>query len=165
MEKLNQWLTLIANLGVLIGIVFLSLEISQSNRIAISEAGTELQAIRLELNKAAWENTDVAELMVKLRDIEPGLTPVEEYKALSFAYMRINQAISINISFDNGFITEDSLQRNIRGELSVIRRLPGLIPYLKQAIEEFGLTDAIYGPDASDLFRDLGNEIRRIEQN
>ena len=33
MEKLNTWLTLLANFGVLIGIIFLALEIQQNNNL------------------------------------------------------------------------------------------------------------------------------------
>ena len=45
MEKLNQWLTLLANVGVLVGIVFLAIEIRQNTnnlemnrQIALTEA-------------------------------------------------------------------------------------------------------------------------------
>ena len=40
-EKLNQWLTLAANLGVLAGIIFLALEIQQNTATMNRQAGVE----------------------------------------------------------------------------------------------------------------------------
>lgn len=40
LEPANKWLTLLANMAVLAGIVFLALEVPQSNHIAI--AATEM---------------------------------------------------------------------------------------------------------------------------
>ena len=38
MEKLNPWLSLLANVGVLLGIVFLAIQIQQTNRASDAEA-------------------------------------------------------------------------------------------------------------------------------
>lgn len=35
-QKLNNWLTLLANVGVIAGIVFLGIEVQQSSNIAIA---------------------------------------------------------------------------------------------------------------------------------
>lgn len=58
MEKLNQWMTLAANVGVLIGIVFLAYEVrqnteavhAQTREAILSAAQTELQAVRNDPN-------------------------------------------------------------------------------------------------------------------
>ena len=77
MEKLNQWMTLAANVGVLIGIFFLAYEIRQNTdavhaqtREAILAAGqAELQAIRNDPNlidSIVREGTLTTEEQVKL---------------------------------------------------------------------------------------------------
>ena len=38
-DKLNRWVTLLANLGVIAGIVFLGIEIRQNNALLEAEAG------------------------------------------------------------------------------------------------------------------------------
>ena len=48
-KRLNQWLTLFANLGVLLGIIFLVIEINQNT-----------EAIRIESAIAAFSATDAA---------------------------------------------------------------------------------------------------------
>ena len=45
MEKLNTWLTLMANFGVLIGIVFLALEIQQNNSLLERDITLSQQAV------------------------------------------------------------------------------------------------------------------------
>ena len=58
MDRLNQWLTLLANLAVLVGIVFVALEIqqnteathAQTREAVLAAAQIELQAVRADPN-------------------------------------------------------------------------------------------------------------------
>ena len=81
MDKINKWLTLVANIGVLVGIIFLSLEINQSNRIAERDARSESVAQEFELQKSFIKNAEVSALMLKLSSGETDLTPLEEFQA------------------------------------------------------------------------------------
>jgi hypothetical protein len=164
LSNLNEWLALGANLGVLAGIVFLSLEIDQSNRIAIREARSELLDFRTDLNIASWENADVAALMVKLTEISPELSPIEEYRAHSFASLQITQAINLNANYEEGFISDEILNRNMNGSRNVIRGLPGLAPYLRQAVEQLELSEAVFSEGGNPALRNLGEEVLRIER-
>lgn len=56
MEKLNQWLTLAANLGVLIGVIFVVVELNQANRIAAYSAESTRRTQFLAMNTARIEN-------------------------------------------------------------------------------------------------------------
>ena len=65
MEKLNQWLTLSANVGIIVGIVFLAFELNQNNRLLESEARlNQADSIR-----NAWReiylNPDLALMLAK----------------------------------------------------------------------------------------------------
>ena len=71
MEKLNQWLTLSANIGVIVGIVFLAFELNQNNRLLESEARlNQADSIR-----NAWReiylNPDLALMLAKAYRGEP----------------------------------------------------------------------------------------------
>ena len=64
-EKINQWLSLMANIGVVIGIIFLALEISTNtatNRIAIRSAS---QASWVEINGGIAGNRELAAVIEK----------------------------------------------------------------------------------------------------
>ena len=69
LDKLNEWLTLIANVGVLLGIAFLVVELDQSNRIAEREARTEVVTSGMELQQIFLESIDLPELMIKISEV------------------------------------------------------------------------------------------------
>ncbi|MEZ5489622.1 MAG: hypothetical protein R3F50_04790 [Gammaproteobacteria bacterium] len=48
LDSINRWLTLIANLGVLAGVIFLVIELRQNNVIAKAETRSEMSRISVE---------------------------------------------------------------------------------------------------------------------
>ena len=71
-EKINQWLSLLANIGVVIGIIFLALEIrtnTATNRIAIRSSLTESI---IEINGGIAGNRDlVRRVFLEAKDRVP----------------------------------------------------------------------------------------------
>ena len=63
---LGQGITILANLGVIAGIAFLGLELRQNNSLLEAEAGHNLLQNRLATRNQILENTEIAELLVKL---------------------------------------------------------------------------------------------------
>ena len=72
---LSQTISILANLGIIASIVFLALQINQATRVARLEARVELTARNFDLQKAILDNPAAADLLVKLREAEPELTP------------------------------------------------------------------------------------------
>ena len=62
LEKLNQWLTLFANFGVLAGIIFLGFEISQNTRTMQAAAIQESTNIAREPLYFLAGNSDIARI-------------------------------------------------------------------------------------------------------
>ena len=58
-NDINQWLTLLANFAVLAGIIFLAMEIQQSNRIALSEQDRSRTEHIIALKNQMIENAEV----------------------------------------------------------------------------------------------------------
>ena len=79
LDRLNQWLTLLTNLGVLIGLVFLIAELNQSNRIAVYSAESTRRTQFLDMNTSRIENP---EIIAKLMNPDPELSDVEWVQAL-----------------------------------------------------------------------------------
>ncbi len=138
LETVNKWLTLLANLGVLAGIVFLSLEISQSNRIAIQDARSDLTDRQHDVQSVFLQDPDVAAVMVKLSSGQP-LSAEEQFRATSYAWMLLNDAAALNLSYENGFISDGVLQRYMNVQSRTIERIPGIAPYLEQVLDDTGL--------------------------
>ena len=67
-DRLNRWLSLAANIGVLIGLIFLIVEVRHAISLSESQAyrnrGTEIQEAYLELALSA----DLASIMAKTKD-------------------------------------------------------------------------------------------------
>ena len=109
-ENLNQWLALGANFGVLIGIIFLSMEINQSNRIAIGTAEYETSRDFNEIGRIILTDASIRELIVKLEDTDEELVSASEIRkglALAFIY----------------YTTWSGIQSGIHSSLSISRIL------------------------------------------
>ncbi len=81
LDRLNQWLILVANLGVLAGIIFLSVEIRQ-NTLAIK--GTAIQtaaALSREQMFVIMQNSELSRIAVETFASPSGLTPVDAFRA------------------------------------------------------------------------------------
>ena len=79
-ENLNRWLTLAANVAVLIGILFVALELQQNNELMEAEARFN----RLSVSRDAWqsmaENGDYADVLVRAERGEV-LSETDEFRA------------------------------------------------------------------------------------
>ena len=82
MEKLNQWLTLVANVGVLLGIAFLAFEVQQNTDALHSQTrATIFSGVQEEL----WKN--MAYLDVTLNMLTTDHEPSPEEKVRFDAWM------------------------------------------------------------------------------
>jgi len=157
LDSLNKWLTLVANLGVLIGIIFIFLEISQSNRIAERDGRTELVNQEYDLQSSFSGNSAFAALMVKLSDKDAVLSPLEQFQAESFAQQLILRIANLNISFETGFLSGVPLQRQIAGVILNIERIPGIAPYVAAQMRLLGLDQEGVSPVYDTLMQAVEN--------
>ncbi|MEQ8314748.1 MAG: hypothetical protein RL839_04745 [Gammaproteobacteria bacterium] len=114
LEKLNSWLSLLANLGVLAGIVFLAVELDQSNRQAQSNA---YQARINEIDQAGREYA-VSEILppiyVKIEETGlESLTPEELERVNAWEASRAARMNGQLVQYRNGFLDEESYQQMI----------------------------------------------------
>ncbi|PCJ25756.1 MAG: hypothetical protein COA96_06940 [SAR86 cluster bacterium] len=84
MDKLNKWLTLIANLGVLIGIVFVAIEIQQNTQVSRSIAIDSIQNASREQLMAMVLDESLLALEMKARHEEE--LSLQERARLSYYY-------------------------------------------------------------------------------
>ena len=84
-DKINRWLTLAANIGVLAGIIFLAMEVQQNNEILSAQARRDQLDARSAAGAMVITNSDLAEITYKASNGEK-LTPYEEYRFGRWAY-------------------------------------------------------------------------------
>lgn len=103
-SKLNEWLTLIANLAVVGGIVFLAVEIHQNNELLRSESRQALISNDL---TSLTENVAYADVFVKLASNEE--LSAEEQMQLSFIYtIDLRNREFEYFQYVNGLLDEES---------------------------------------------------------
>jgi len=62
-DRLNRWITLGANIGVLAGIIFLGLEIRQNTLVAKIESANTLEQNLRGMTMSIWSNPDFARIL------------------------------------------------------------------------------------------------------
>ena len=121
MEKLNQWLSLLASLGVLAGIAFLAIEIQQNTnslemnrRIALADAyATRNNTVQDSQIQAAL-SSDFGELYVKWqRDGSGALTEAELFRISSWETARLFRIESQFIMWEQGLLDQEFIE-NLR---------------------------------------------------
>ncbi len=75
-DKVTRWLTLGANVGVLIGIFFLAVELRQNNDLLQSQVSISYVGMRTGMLNALWQNDETLKTIVKAKEGKD-LSPLE----------------------------------------------------------------------------------------
>lgn len=134
LDKLNQWLSLLANLGVLVGLIFLIAELNQANRIAVYTAESTRRTQFLDMNTSRIENP---EIIAKLMQPDPEFTDVEWVQALYTARQQTNTWIDAENAVINGLLSETTYREIFNDIDVVIAEMPGLIPAWEYVFEGY----------------------------
>lgn len=105
MDRLNQWLTLAANLGVLVGLIFLVVELNQANRIAAYSSENARRTQFLDMNTSRIQNP---EIIAKLMQPNAELDEVEWVQALYTARQQTNTWIDAEHAVRYGLLSEET---------------------------------------------------------
>ena len=155
-ENVNKWLTLTANLAVLVGIVFLALEIQQANRIAISTTELEIRQNFISLNEFVLTNDGVANILAKATHPDAEFTDAEIEKAYAYCAAAINVWVSIEIGFEQGLVSIDTLKMVNEDITSTISYYPALGSYYRDFLDDYP------SYDSSQVMSKLAQELETI---
>ncbi len=114
LNKWNEWFGLVANVGVIVGIIFLALEIranTASNRIALQ---TEFSANWVQINGDVATNRDLATVIEKAKSGKD-LDSVDREQLDFFISQRMSQAALMRRLYIEGFATRDDVHRAYLG--------------------------------------------------
>jgi hypothetical protein len=155
-ENVNKWLTLLANTGVLIGIMFLAFEIRQSNRIAIASTEISIREQFKTTNELVLANDAVAVLLVKATDANAEFSDVEKEKLSSYLYAHINTWMGMEIAYANGMLTRATFET----ALDDVRGVLGVYPAMKPIAQEImGLYTSFADSQVYDAIREVLEDI------
>ncbi len=132
-DKWNQWLVLVANISVLIGIIIVALELRQTNRIALRDARSEIVEFTSANNLAVVENPGVAEIWRKLRYSEQ-LDDLEIEQLNRIITQQLNLWSLVRISYEADLIADISIRGYIQSAVRNIETYPAYAPYLAERV-------------------------------
>lgn len=134
LDKLNQWLSLLANLCVLMGLIFLIVELNQSNRIAIYSAESARRTQFLDMNTSRRENPDI---IAKLMNPDSDFNDIEWVQALYTARQQTNTWIDAEHAVINGLLSEQTYREMFNDIDVIVKEMPGLIPAFEYIFEAY----------------------------
>lgn len=156
-DKLNKWLALIANVGVLIGILFLILELQQSNRIALVSTEIETRNNFAALNDLMITNRYLTGLVEEARESDAEFTPEERSVLAQYAARNLQGWRNVVTSYDYGLVNEVSYLATFDDIRRLIRGFPGMHSIWQTVI------DAYPSRAKSPIFVTIQEELRAIK--
>jgi hypothetical protein len=105
-DSLNKWLTLIANLGVVIGLIFLGLEIRHNTQATIASASEGVTNQSLEYMALGIDTQIVAQALYK-RVSGGELSGLEEDQLRRHQYYNFRGFQNVYLQYRRGFLDED----------------------------------------------------------
>jgi len=121
-DRLNRWLTLLANIGVIVGIAFLAIEIQQntesldeSRNLAFAQAQQE-RLTQLDESFRSLANSDyLPEIFVKYaRDGLSGLSPEERQRFVWQSCSGVFRLDTFHAWYERGYVEEGEYQTEFK---------------------------------------------------
>lgn len=122
-DKLNKWMTLGANLGVVAGLVFLAFEVqtnTQANRLAVLN---NLGEQYFQGHAQIAENGELAGIVVMAHS-GGDLTDVEQFRYRSWVFMRVSRVTTMLRAYDVGVVSESDMRTALRAIRDNARNYP-----------------------------------------
>jgi hypothetical protein len=133
----SQLVSTLANVGVIIGLVFLILEIQQANRIAQATTEIGIRSLMSEINEAQYAVPGFSKLLVKLKDQNAELTEEELVRANGYVYRLANAWQSIVVAYNNDMVSFASYSQIEDDVRMISTTYPALAPMFRKLIEEY----------------------------
>ena len=106
-EKLNSWLTLLANIGVVIGLVLLIIEIRQNTEVARSTAELEVSNLQTEFFMRLAGNPDLSRIVLIGNQDSDALNAIEKTQYVNHYVAVFMTMEGTYKQYQRGFIPED----------------------------------------------------------
>ena len=93
LSKINEWVSLLANIGVIGSLIFLGLELRQNTDMIQSQTRDAMTEKQMQFYRGLYENDDVADLWVLARnfpdDIEDGTSDFWKWRFYWLTQLRM----------------------------------------------------------------------------
>ena len=139
-----NWIEVIGVLAIVVSLLFVAYQIRQANRIATGAATIEIQHMQGDLVSTFLNEPELADLGVKLATNDQSLTPKEIQLAMAYGQKYFVVWDAIEAANANSLISSRTYGIYDGQVEDLIRRFPGLIPYMLNILEAWGVTPENY---------------------
>ena len=121
LRAINHWLTLAANLGVMVGIIFLAYELQQNTVATQLDAATMFQTSFSDIEQTIYTDPEFSALLEKAREGQP-LTESESFRIFIFynnvlRQWQVNHFLYLSDALDEGiWLGNQAFMRRVFGE-------------------------------------------------
>ncbi len=112
-SNFNEFFALIANVGVLIGIIFLALEINQNTRTTQITAFQALTESIIDINSLVLLDGEVEGIRYAALTNDPNMSEADIRRYIAYFRILQRQSELAFVQFENGFIDRTLAQRSI----------------------------------------------------
>ena len=133
----SQLAATLANIGVIIGLVFLILEIQQANKIATATTEIEIRSLFSELNEALYAVPEFSELLVKAQDRDAELTAQEKVRINGFVLRLSNAWQAVEVAAVNDLLPSDTFSVIEDDVRIVLTSYPAFAPFFRQMVDDY----------------------------
>jgi hypothetical protein len=124
-EKLNRWLTLVANIGVIAGIIFLGVEIRQNSSMIRAQTRTQLAEEVTELFSVNMNDKDYADVLMRGNNLGE-LSAVEQYQYFRHRNAWLHYWNNVAYQYRMGMYDEAEFALQMSAIRSDMETFPGL---------------------------------------
>ncbi len=136
-SRLNEWLQILATLGVLVGIIFLALEIQQANRIAIATTEITVREAWGSVNETINSNLQTSELLAKARIADVEFSDAEREMLDAFTARLTNTWDGIEEAYANEMVSRVTFDTAIEDMKWHIDTYPSMRSFFEAQIETY----------------------------
>ena len=147
-ERANRWITIASNFAVLVGLIFVGIEVRNSSKSVTAQSANAISGHN-EFNYVVASNTELSRIVyLGLRDPDE-LTDAEAYRAALMITSLFNQYYEVHKLYKSGAIS-DTQWTMTATDINRIMQLPGTKIFLE--------TNPVFEPDFFDDVRRLAGE-------
>jgi hypothetical protein len=149
-DKLNQWLALVANVGVIAGLVFVAIEVrtnTDANRLAIYQNYSQNW---FQAHAQIADSADLAQIVENAMNGED-LSPVEHRRFQGYVFMRVTNSNNMLRAYDRGLIDEAEMRDALRAIRASAQQSTAFAEFIDPISDE-RLRSLILDEDGLDLW-------------
>ena len=141
-DKLNWWLTLVANLGVIGGLVFLGYEVRQNTSQMRTEASYSINSSLETLTAARYQDPALVEILLRGEEDVDSLDPVKREQFSAYQFARVNLA-DYMLTLEKEGISGVHI-RYVEWTVRAFRNKPGLREWIASIEDTWVGSDELY---------------------